>query len=162
MLERCYDKKAQEKHPTYKGCSVSNNFKSFQYFAEWCNNQVGFKIANSQLDKDILVIGNKLYSEDTCCFVPKEINVLFTNRAKLRGSCPIGVSFHESAGKYQANLRTEGVLQYLGLHANLEDAFTVYKEAKEAYVKNMAIKYKELLDEKVYAALLSWEVNMYD
>ena len=43
------------------------------------------------LDKDILIKGNKIYSQDTCIFVPKAINSLFTNRKRFRGEYPIGV-----------------------------------------------------------------------
>ena len=115
-----------------------------------------------QLDKDVLAKGNKIYSEQTCSFLPREINTLFTSRAKLRGSCPIGVSFHESARKYQANFRENGQLRYLGLHQTQEEAFSVYKEAKENYVKQVALRYKDLIREDVYLALLNWTVDIDD
>ena len=71
MLRRCYDKDYQDKHPTYKGCYVDDSWHNFQNFAAWfTKNQVeGF-----YLDKDILFEGNKVYSPETCCFVPQEIN----------------------------------------------------------------------------------------
>lgn len=66
MLERCYSPKFKEKNTTYRECVASDNFRNFQYFAEWCNGQIGFKQEHFALDKDIYIKGNKLYSENTC------------------------------------------------------------------------------------------------
>ena len=93
MLTRCYDDKFHSRSQTYVGCSVSDNFKYFPYFKEWCNQQIGFNIEGFELDKDILVKGNKIYSEDTCCFVPREINSLFVKRKKSRGNFALGVDY---------------------------------------------------------------------
>ena len=91
MLKRCYSITYKQKHPTYEGCECSENFKSYEYFYEWCNKQVGFGNQSWQLDKDLLTKGNKVYSEDTCIFIPSEINSLLINCTASRGKHLIGV-----------------------------------------------------------------------
>ena len=89
MLERAYSPRYHNINPSYAECSVSENFKSYEYFYEWCQKQKGFRNEKWHLDKDLLIKGNKLYSEDTCVFLPHEINIALTNRKKLRGELPI-------------------------------------------------------------------------
>lgn len=82
MLERCFGENSKTHRPTYKGCNVSTNFLSYSFFYDWCQEQIGFGKVDEKgriwhLDKDILFVGNKLYSETTCVFVPNEINLFF-------------------------------------------------------------------------------------
>ena len=163
MLKRCYSVCCQKVRPTYIDCSVSENFRYLQYFKEWCNNQIGFNSVDEKgkpfaLDKDILVKGNRVYNEDVCVFVPQEVNLLFTKRDKSRGEYPIGVSFHKSRGMLTATLNNK----YLGYFNTAEQAFQVYKTAKEAYIKEVANKWKDKIDPKVYEALMNYEVHIDD
>ena len=96
MLQRCYSDTYQKKRPTYIGCGVSDNFKSYEYFYEWCNEQIGFDNEGWQLDKDLLIKGNKVYSENTCIFIPKEINSLLVKCTNSRGKHLIGVCWHNT------------------------------------------------------------------
>ena len=167
MLQRCYDLSYQLKRPTYIGCTSSNNFKYYPYFKDWCNKQVGFNSIDEKgtlfhLDKDILVKGNKVYSETTCCFVPQEINGLFTLRKNHRGEQPLGVYFNKALLKYSASLSIKGKSVFLGLHQCEEFAFLAYKQAKETYIKEVANKWKEQIDPRVYEALINWEVDYND
>ena len=73
MLQRCYDSKLHLRNPTYKECSVIEEWYNFQNFAGWFEKNY---IDGYQLDKDLLIKGNKIYSPETCCFVPKEINLI--------------------------------------------------------------------------------------
>ena len=67
MLERCHSNKLHERCPTYIGCEVSDYFKNFSNFYEWCQDQIGFNCDDYELDKDLLIKGNKLYN---LCFYP--------------------------------------------------------------------------------------------
>lgn len=162
MLERCYSEKFQEKNPTYLGCSVSDNFKNFQYFARWCNTQVGFGKEGYQCDKDIIFTCNKEYSEGYCAFIPRELNLLLTARGADRGLYPVGVYWSKPANKFVAQLYMGGKSNNLGYYDSPEQAFSVYKTRKEAYVKEMANKYKDSIDSRVYDALMKWTVNIDD
>ena len=92
MLMRCYDPKYQEKHTTYRGCKVEDYLLNFQHMCEWLDDNY-YEIPGEKmcLDKDILCKGNKIYSRETCIFVPQKINTLFIKCNNSRGKDPIGV-----------------------------------------------------------------------
>ena len=163
MLRRCYSDNSKKKRPTYEGCEASENFKSYEYFYEWCNKQIGFGNKGWQLDKDILLKGNKVYSPEACCFVPQEINVLFTKREVARGDYPIGVSWYSKSKTFiaQAN-KNKGKPENLGYFKTEIEAFNAYKKAKEAFIKEQANKWKGKIDERAYNALMSYEVDIDD
>jgi len=163
MIERCHDTKAHIKYPAYIGCSVSDNFLNYSYFYEWCQDQTGFGEIDASgrhwdIDKDIIIRDNKLYSEDTCVFVPHEINVFFIDRGNDRGEWPIGVSFHKASGKFSAQCSVNGKQQNLGLFETKEDAHTAYKKLKERICRQTANKWRGKIDHRVYEAMMNWVV----
>lgn len=162
MLKRCYDKKYQLTHSCYSECVVSDYFKCFANFEKWCLSQTGFKVEGFRLDKDILIKGNKVYSEDTCCFVPYEINSLFIRQKSRRGIQPIGVSKVEKTGMYVAKMCYRGKYVNLGHFESAEQAFNAYKQSKESHIKEVANKWREQIDPKVYDALMSYKVEITD
>ena len=162
MLERCYSDKFQAKKPTYKGCIVSENFVCYPYFKKWCNKQIGFDQVGWHLDKDILSKGNKVYSEDTCCFVPQEINSLLVRSNATRGKYPLGVSYLTRLGMFEASVSLGGRNKRIGRFYNAQEAFYAYKEAKEYYIKEVANKWKDRIDPRVYNALMSWNIEITD
>ena len=104
MLQRCYDEKSRHKHIAYAECSVDDRFLSLGQFYNWCLDQKGFINKGWALDKDILVKGNKIYSPDTCCFVPQEVNNLFVKNKNIRGDNPIGVYKVKGESVYRAEV----------------------------------------------------------
>ena len=159
MLVRCYDNAYKDKFLTYQDCSVIDSFKHLKFFKDWCEKQKGFMCTDSKgkpytLDKDILVKGNKVYSPETCCFVPEEINVLFTKSSKVRGKYPIGVCLNKQSTGFVARLSCgQNKRKHLGTYKSAEEAFYAYKEAKEAYIKEVANKWKDTIDHRVYRLL---------
>jgi hypothetical protein len=170
MLERCYNKKRIETQPTYKDCTVCEEWHDYQNFKVWFNeNFIELKDKNERvcLDKDILVKGNKIYSPETCCFVPNEINVLFTKTNKNRGLYPIGVYYKKKLNKYIAQCsekigRDKKQQKHLGVFNTPKEAFEAYKQYKEMYIKKVADKYKGQIKDNVYEALYKWEVEVDD
>ena len=163
MLQRCYSDSFKKKYPTYEGCEVSDNFKSYEYFYEWCHNQVGFSNKDWQLDKDLLIKGNKVYSENTSVFIPREINQVLTKREALRGEHLIGVSWHKTKKAFVARVsKNKGKQENLGPFKTELEAFNTYKQAKEAFVKEQANKWKGKIDERAYEALMKYTVEITD
>ena len=175
MLRRCYDPYYLNEHPPYRDCIVCEEWHNFQNFAKWfyenyyeCNDE------QMQLDKDILIKGNKIYSPNTCILVPKRINSLFTKSDALRGEYPIGVYYKiKKVKQYEyhylevrcsviENGKKKGkVLKTLPLNKPFQ-AFSIYKQFKEKYIKQIADEYKELIPQKLYEALYKWEVEIND
>ena len=167
MLARCYTERNLILKPAYRGCSVSENFKHYTYFYEWCNNQKGFKILDEHkrmfaLDKDLLSKGNKVYSEDACIFIPMEINNIIVKSDSLRGDYPIGVMYDKERDKFQSRMWVDNKPKFLGRFDNIEDAFNKYKVSKESHIKTVAEKWKYLIDYRAYEALISYQVEITD
>ena len=167
MLSRCYTERCLLLKPAYRGCSVSDNFKDYTYFYEWCNKQVGFKTYDEKgrmfaLDKDLLNKGNKIYSEGTCVFLPMEINNLIVKSDSLRGDLPIGVVYDKERNKYQAKMWVDNKPKFLGRYDTIEAAFSKYKQSKEQHIKVVAEKWKGLIDYRAYEALIGYRVEITD
>ena len=160
MLKRCYSEKSKKISPTYIGCYVSSNFKQYSYFYEWCQDQIGFNTTDAALDKDLLVKGNRVYSETSSVFLPQRLNNLFLKSTSVRGELPIGVSKH--GNKYQAGCNAHSKIVYLGRHITPESAFNAYKTFKEAHIKELAEHYKDVIDPRAYQALMNYEVHIDD
>lgn len=163
MLRRCYDPKLHMKEPTYFNCEVCDEWLNFQNFAAWYEENY-YEIEDKVmcLDKDILVKGNKIYSPDTCVFVPQEINTLFVKSDATRGELPIGVSIDRRTNKFQAQCTVNGKLTHIGCYSSPEEAFEAYKEFKEELIKSTADQYKDYIPDKLYDAMYNYEVSIFD
>ncbi len=91
MIKRCYYHKRQIKSPTYIGCSVCVEWHNFQVFAKWMSEQ---DHDGKQLDKDIKVKGNKVYSPETCMFVTHAENTAEAKAKHYEFVSPDGVKEH--------------------------------------------------------------------
>lgn len=164
MLIRCYDDDFHRKHPSYLECSVINDWHNFQNFAEWYDNNY-YEVEGNEihLDKDILIKGNKVYSPDTCIFVPYRINTLFLKSDLARGDLPLGVHFDKINNKYKAQCKIgKSKVKNLGRYNTVEEAFQSYKVFKEKYIKEIAEEYKERIPKKLYDAMYEYSVEITD
>ena len=162
MFERCYSKKLHESFPTYIGCTVSDEFKDYSKWREWYDNYQ-YKYDGWHLDKDLLIKGNKVYSENTCVFLPHEINQILVKCTASRGEHLIGVCWSKTNKAFMAQVnKNKGKREHLGFFNTEIEAFNAYKKAKESFIKEQADKYKDLLDPRAYEALYNYTVDIDD
>lgn len=162
MLARAYDDKFHQKHQTYSDVEVCKEWLNFQNFAKWCysNKFINYKDDKGrryELDKDILVKGNKIYSPETCCFVPKDINLIFSNSTR---TYPTGISKVNKG--FVVYVNCYGVKKYIGTYGNMVDAMEIYKKEKKEYMKDVADKWHDKLDPRMYEALVNYEIEVTD
>lgn len=153
MLSRCYNPRYLSLFPTYKGVTVCEEWHVFSNFKEWFYDPQNGYQEGCQLDKDILVKGNRVYSPDTCCFVPNEINSIFTTRPPKKSNLPMGVRLHRS-GRYTAMFNKK----YLGMFDDIASAVRAYGTARDIHIKEVAKSCKErnIITQKVYDALMRY------
>lgn len=121
MITRCYSKKYHKRQPTYKDCEVCKEWLCFENFEKWFNENY-YEIKNEKvcLDKDILVKNNKIYSPNTCCFVPQAIN-----------------NYYKCNNNYNK--------EYIGI--------------RKKHIQDLAIKYKNYINKKVYNILYNEDID---
>jgi hypothetical protein len=163
MLRRCYDDKSILYNPTYGDCYVCDEWLNFQNFADWYELNYYDCDETLHLDKDILFKGNKIYSPETCVFVPARINSLFTKRQNDRGALPIGLSYYGSKNKIRVRCQDKECLNInIGVFDNITDAFQAYKDFKENVIKEVADEYQSIIPNILYEAMYRYEVEIID
>lgn len=158
MLQRVYCPKVQARQPTYLGCSVSDEWLEYQTFAKWFENHE-YSNHGYQLDKDLLIPGNKVYAPDRCVFVPLQLNSLLNGCSAARGQYKQGVSFYKRDNKFRTDMAINGKRKNLGFFDTELEAYNVYKKAKEENVKHMANHWRDDIASNVYDALMNWELK---
>lgn len=148
MIQRCYSKQFHLKNKSYIGCSVSEEWLSFVTFKAWMENQ---DWRGNCLDKDLLYEGNKIYSKETCVFVPRLINQVIVRNRPEKVKFPQGVSYDQERGKYQAQITMYGKWEYIGRFHTEYEAASAYNRKKLAYILELAESQK---DKRIKAALI--------
>ena len=164
MLTRCYSEKLKERR-NYIECTVCDEWHNFQNFAEWYNNHKYYlpDVDVLDLDKDIKIKGNKIYSPNTCILIPKRLNSIILNRHNDRGNNCIGVHYNNKINKYIASCNTlNSKNSYLGVYKTELEAFDAYKKAKENEIRKVLGLYKEYLPHEVYEAVLNYKIDLND
>ena len=164
MIDRCYNP-THHKYKFYgaKGVTTCREWLCFANYEKWFNNNY-YEIPNCNMvvDKDILYKNCKLYSPTTCSIIPSDINNLFCNAKAIRGQLPLGVTYHKINHNYIATITKYNKPIHLGCFNTPQEAFKVYKIAKEQYIKEMADKYREYLPQKVYDSMYNYQVEITD
>jgi len=153
IMNKCFG--PLSKKPAYRGCIICDEWKNHDNFKKWFDkNYYVVDGEKMDLDKDILepYCGVKLYSPETCLFVPSRINS--TVRAGKKGK---ETGIIEYPNSFTAYIRNDGERINLGNFPTKEEALAVYKAAKETMVHNLVELYGNKLPEEVRQALLRWE-----
>ena len=146
ILERCYDPKSHEKRPTYIGASVCEEWLNFQNFAKWFEENY---VEGFEIDKDLLIEGNKLYSLDTCVFIPTKLNSFLANIKASNTSGNVGVTQRPNRTTWEANIKINGKTTYLGSFTTIEEASEVYQEARRLEANKLKELYKGILPDSI-------------
>jgi hypothetical protein len=171
MLRRCYDHNFHSDKPTYAECEVCEEWTNYENFYDWMIHQDNYNQwksnLNFRLDKDILFKHNKIYSPNTCCLVPKDVNSLFTKADGERGIYPIGVSEHyKNSGTYMARCNNPLLHRniQIGVYATPYDAFMAYKKYKEDIIRSVAQKEydQQNIIKSCYNAMMNYQVEITD
>lgn len=159
MLRRCYAKESVNK--SYKGVvTVCDDWKTFSNFRRDVESMECFGNAGFVLDKDLLIKYNTQYSKEACCFIPSEINTTLNSRKSYRSNMMVGVRIRN--GKFRAYCSFKNKMNYLGVYETEHEAFMAYKSFKETCIKSLAVEYKHIISEKVFNALMVYEVCCED
>lgn len=155
MLKRCYSETCRHEYPSYTHVEVCEEWLNFQEFANWCVND-GKYMTGHELDKDLLSGESKIYSPETCCFIPSEINstiiVPFKPTSKLE---PRGISL-TPYGKYKVSTVKNGITTHRGNFDDLDTAIEVYVKNTKEKIHELANKYKSQITEEVYNRLMNY------
>jgi len=133
MLHRTCSDELKEKYPTYKECYVVDEWLKFSTFRQWMCQE---DWENKELDKDIIIPGNKEYGPSTCVFVSHEVNTLLNDHASDRGDLPRGVK--TNGKRFQARLSLSGRREALGTFDTPEEASKIYILAKSREIIRVA------------------------
>lgn len=149
MLKRCYSHRLHKKRPTYKECIVIQEWLLFSNFRNWMKLQ---KWENRELDKDLLSFGVKIYSPETCLFVPSSINNIILENTATRGSYPKGVTKLKDRNVYRAMCNVNGKNNHIGYYPESELAHSAYMKFKGELIRDVANNYRD--EQKLFDALI--------
>lgn len=156
MLQRCYSKEHLKRFPTYIDCVVDPSWIYFSNFKKWMESQ---DWNGKQLDKDLLVSGNRIYGPETCVFVSSRANKLMMKCGGDTGDNKLGVLnvglYKDGSVRYRASCNSYGKSKYLGVFRDINLARAAYIDFKVAYLLDFArdAEINKTEDEKVISAI---------
>lgn len=168
MIRRGYSEHEKSRHKSYKDVIVCEEWHRFSTFKLWMEQQVW---KGNDLDKDILVSGNKVYSPSSCVFVPSYINTILVTSGSIRGKWPLGVSLLKDqllkcrVKVFRAsikNKRSAVKQKNLGHYTTPQKAHTAWQMAKYEIIHERLVEYLEdvSFDARVYSALQIRAINL--
>ena len=136
IIRRASSDKFKKRNRTYAECSVCDDWLIFRKFKAWMQTQ---DWVGKEIDKDLIVAGNKEYRPDLCVFVSKQINTFITENKTTKNKLT-GAYFHKKSGMYQASCKDPFTkkLVHIGLFDNDTEAHLAWKGKKLWFAKSLA------------------------
>lgn len=103
MIYRVYSYSNKDQRPTYKNVEVCKEWLTFSNFRKWF---IENHVDTYHLDKDLLSSDVKVYSPDTCVYVPQWLNnfvLCKKGRTKEKRDYKVGACWYKSREKFQEN-----------------------------------------------------------
>lgn len=153
IFRRCYDPKFHLKNPSYKNCSVHEEWHNFQNFCQWFYEEYEPEVTLGwEIDKDILFPGNTVYQPSKCCLLPRQLHALNHKGKNSQSDLPLGV-FKLKEGLYKASMSINNRYKHLGRFTCPEEAHQTYLNHKREYCLKTLLKWRGILKDRVYDQL---------
>lgn len=140
MIYRCNNSKG------YSSASICDEWLDFSVFLSWYDAQ--YKESHWHLDKDILSNGQGIYSPQTCCFLPPQINTFFAKHKKAKG-----YSYNKRRKKYESYCRDRGKYVHLGMYEDSHSARLAYLRYKRSLLEELIEPYLDRISVEIYNAM---------
>jgi len=136
IIKRCSEGH-QKRYPSYKGCTLSPKWTSFLSFKGWMIEQ---DWEGKEIDKDLLVFGNRIYGPEFCCFISHQINNTINHTRSKSSNLPQGIIRCLTTGRLRVSINIDGKRTNLGrFESNEVDiAEMVYLKAKSKLIREYA------------------------
>ena len=174
MSQRCLEGSHQQrKIKSYVGCT--NTFKNYQKFAEFCYALPNFTCVDSkgnpyEIDKDVkgfLTKQSSLYSEETLCMLPKDINCFLTcvqrhNEALTRSTKGV---IQKHGGKYSVRTQDvcgDGERKVMYRCESYQEAYDCLRNLKKVQASFLAEKYRNSIEQCVIDFLNSFDLDVWE
>lgn len=156
MIARCHRPQLKEKYPRYELCVTSEEWRCYQSFGDFYEADI-YRKKGWHLDKDLLIPDNKLYSKDTCAYLPQELNCMSFYKESTNATGFKGVWFDPQCKKYMASATYHGDNRSttLGRYKTVEEAFYAVMLAESEIYKTAANKWEGKIDPRATEALLN-------
>lgn len=155
LMMRLFCEKRLLVNPTYRGCTICKSWCNFQVFSDYFYSHESYGLGY-EVDKDLLISGNRHYSPETCVMIPQEINKAL--KTVQVNSVVAGVRKRKSSKGYQVRVTEHGKRRHVGEFYTEEEASAAYVKAKEDYIHSLAEKWHGKIEERAYQALMNWTV----
>lgn len=147
------DRTTSGRYKCYDEVQVCEEWKDFSNYYEWFKNNWFDYDGKLDVDKDLIDKNSKIYSPKTCCIIPHEINIgiRISDKAESRGA--VNWDERRQAYKVKLNVYTRHINTQ---RRKYKDALDLYFKKKDEFVKAMAEDFKDVVDKRVYDALMKY------